>query len=578
MGFLGDGAIGHGAGFEPLDDLAGGLHFLQGDALCRVVEFHQTPQGVGLALVVHHVGVLPEPLIAAGTHRLPQGHNGLGIVHVILCSAAGAELVGAGGIQGGVHPQIQQVKGVVVPPLDTLADLLQADALHGADGIGEILVDDLLADAHRLKNLSGLVGLQGGNAHFGGDLHDAVEHGAVVVRNGLVGVLIQPVLFHQLGDALLGKIGVDGPGTVAQKGCKMVHIPGLRAFQNDGHGGALFGANQILLHGGHGQQGGNGHMVFIHPPVGEDDHIGPCPVGPVTLHKELVEGGFQGGVLVVQQAHRLHPEAGALHGANLHQLHGGDDGVVDLQHPAVFRLFLQEVAVRADVHRGVGDDFLPQGVDGRVGDLGEELLEIVKEGLMLFRQHRQGDIRAHGGDLLGAGAGHGQNGIVDVLIGVAEGLVELLPLSLGIHGHLFVGHRQLLQPHQVLIQPLAVGLPGRKGGLALLVGDDRFAHRVHQKHLARLEPGLAEDVFRRNVQHAHLGGEHQAAVFCNVVPGGPQAVSVQHRTHDVAVGEEDGGRAVPGLHHGGVVMVQIPLLPGHAGIVAPGLGNGNHHR
>ena len=64
-----------------------------------------------------------------------------------------------GGIQGGVHPQVQGIEGVVVPPLDTLGNLLQADALHRADGVGKVGVDDLPADAHRLKDLGGLVGL-----------------------------------------------------------------------------------------------------------------------------------------------------------------------------------------------------------------------------------------------------------------------------------------------------------------------------------------------------------------------------------------------------------------------------------
>ena len=577
VGLLGDGAIGHCPALEPLDDLTGRLHLLQGEALLREVEFHQPPQGVGLALVVHQVGILPEAAVVPILHRLPQGNDGLGIVHVILGGAAGAELVDAGGIQGGVHPQIQQVKGVVVPPLDALADLLQADALHGADGVGEILIDNVAANAHRLKNLSGLVGLQRGNAHLGGDLHDAVEHGGIIVRNGLMGILVQAVFLHLLGNALLGKIGIDGPRAVAQQGGKVVHIPRLRALQNDGDGGALLGADQVLFQCGHRQQGRDGHMVFIHPPVGQDQDIGARPVGPVALQEELIQRRFQRGILVVQQRHRLHPEAGAVHGPDLHQLHGGEDGIADLQHPAVFRLLLEQVAVGADVHRGIGDDLLPQCIDGRIGHLGKELLEIVEQRLVLFRQHRQRNVRAHGGDLLRTGAGHGQNGIVDILVGVAEGLIQLLPLLLGIDGYLFVGHAQLLQANQVGIQPLAVGLAGSEGGLAFLIGDHPFLHRIHQQHLAGLEPGLAQNVLRRNIQHAHLAGQHQTPVLGDVVPGGAQTIAVQHRAHHVAVGEEDGGGAVPGLHHGGVVVIQIPLLPGHAGIIPPGLRDGDHH-
>ena len=496
---------------------------------------------------------------------------------MILGTAAGAELVGTGGVQGGVHPQIQGVKGVVVPPLDTLPDLPQADALYGAHRIGKVTVDDLPADAHGLKNLGGLIGLQGGNAHFGGDFHDSVENGVVIIPDGLMGVFVQPVLFHQLRHALLGQVGVDGPGTVAKQGRKVVNVPGLRGFQDHGHRRPLLGADQILLGGGDGKQGGNRHVVFIHPPVRQNDDIGAVPVGPVHLNEEPVQGIFQGGVFVVQQADGLHPEARAVHIPDLHQLQGGEDWLANFQHPAVFRLLSQKIPVGADVDRGIRDDLLPHGIDGRVGDLGKKLLKIVKQGLMGFGQHRQWNVRTHGGDFLGAGFGHGQNGIVHILIGIPKGLIQLVPLLLGVHGHLVIGHRQLLQGHQILVQPLPKRLPVRKGGLALFVGDHLFLNGVHQQHSSGLQPGFAHNVFLRNVQHPYFGGDDEPPVLCNIVPGGPQTVPVQHGTHNIAVGKEDGGGAVPGLHHGGIIVVKIPLLPAHSRVVSPGLGNGDHH-
>ena len=393
-----------------------------------------------------------------------------------------------------------------------------------------------------------------------------------------MGVLVQPVLLHQLHDAFLGKVGIDGPGAIAQQGREMVYIPGFRAFQNHGNRSPLPGSHQILLYGGNSQQGRDRHMVFIHPPVGENDHIGTAPVSPVALHKEPVQGIFQRGILVIQQRNRLDFEAGAVHGTNLHQLHRGDDRIADLQNPAVFRLFLQQIAVRADVDRGVGDDLLPKRVDGRIGHLGKELLEIVEKGLMLFGQHRQGNVRAHGGDLLRAGSRHGQNGIVDVLVSIAKGFVQLIPELLGVHGNLLIGDGKLLQGHQVLIQPLAIGLPGGKSRLAFLVGNDFFPQGVHKEHLAGHQAGFAQDVLRGNIQHTHLGGQNQPAVFRDIISGGTQAVPIQHRAHNVAVGKENGGGAVPGLHHGGIVVVQIPLAPGHTGVVAPGLRDCDHHR
>lgn len=76
--------------------------------------------------------------------------------------------------------------------------------------------------------------------------------------------------------------------------------------------------------------------------------------------------------------------AGPVHVADLHQIHGGEDGVVDLEDCAVLRSFLQQIAAGAHIHRGVGDDLLADGVHGRVGHLGEELLEVAEQGLVLF--------------------------------------------------------------------------------------------------------------------------------------------------------------------------------------------------
>ena len=70
--------------------------------------------------------------------------------------------------------------------------------------------------------------------------------------------------------------------------------------------------------------------------------------------------------------------------------------MVDLQHRAVGAFFLQEVAVRTDIDSRIGHDFFPQGIDGRVGDLGKELLEIVEQQLVGLGEHGQGGIMSHG--------------------------------------------------------------------------------------------------------------------------------------------------------------------------------------
>ena len=268
VGLLGDGAVAHGAGFESLDNGRHRLHLVDGDAAALIeLEVQQPPQGMGLGRLVHQGGILLEGLVAALPDGLLQQQDGPGVVHVVLLVRAGPQLVNAGGVQRGVVAQAQGIEGLAVVPLHALLDLRQADALHPADCVGEVLVHHVPVDAQALEDLGGLVGLDGGDAHFGGDLHDAVEDGAVVVVDGRSGILIQHPQGHQLLYALLGQIGVDGLGAVAQEGGEVVDVPGLGALQDHGDCGALFRPHQILLQGGHRQQRGDGYMVLVHPTV-----------------------------------------------------------------------------------------------------------------------------------------------------------------------------------------------------------------------------------------------------------------------------------------------------------------------
>ena len=79
-----------------------------------------------------------------------------------------------------------------------------------------------------------------------------------------------------------------------------------------------------------------------------------------------------------------------------------------------------------------------------------------------------------------------------------------------------------------------------------------------------------------NVKNAHFRGKNQAIVVGHVITGGAQAVAVQGGTHHFAVGEQQGGGAIPGLHHGGVVVEHVAACGGDVGVLAPGLGHQHH--
>ena len=80
-----------------------------------------------------------------------------------------------------------------------------------------------------------------------------------------------------------------------------------------------------------------------------------------------------------------------------------------------------------------------------------------------------------------------------------------------------------------------------------------------------------------NVNGTHLRGQDHIPVVRDVVPGGAKAVAVQHRSQQVSVTEHDGGRPIPWLHHGRVIVVEILHLLGHGLVMPPGCRDHDHH-
>ena len=163
-----------------------------------------------------------------------------------------------------------------------------------------------------------------------------------------------------------------------------MYVPGFSGFQDQRHAGALFGFYQMLVHGGYGEQGGHGHMVFIHAPIRKDQDVRPFSVAAVHLHIQPFDGPLQPGVFIIGDRHHGDPEALLLHAFDLQQVGVGEDRIVHLQHVAVFRFFLQHIPLCADVDGGGSHDMLPDGVDGRIRHLREQLLEGVKQRMMGF--------------------------------------------------------------------------------------------------------------------------------------------------------------------------------------------------
>ena len=168
-----------------------------------------------------------------------------------------------------------------------------------------------------------------------------------------------------------------------------------------------------------------------------------------------------------------------------------DDRHVQRDLAAALRRRHQQVALAPGAGEDGGHQLLADRVERRVGDLGEELLEVVEQRLGAVGEDGQRGVGPHRADRLLAVVAHRAEDVLEVFERVAERLLAVEQgVVVGCSGRgPAAGH--LGQRDHVLAEPLAVGLRGGDPVLQLLVVDDPALLQVDQEHLARLEPALA---------------------------------------------------------------------------------------
>ena len=237
--------------------------------------------------------------------------------------------------------------------------------------------------------------------------------------------------------------------------------------------------------------------------------------------------------------------------------------------------FGEEVLLGPD--RGVDrrDQLFADGVQGGIGDLGEELLEVMEQQLRLVGQHGDRRVVAHGPHGFVPMGRHGADENLELLAGISEGPLPFLQRRQVEPGHV-VRLRQVVQVLHVLVQPGAIGLARTDLVLDLAVGDDAAADRVDQEQASGLQPSPREDPFGRDIQHAGFRRAHDEIILRHHVPEGPQSVAVQGRADAVAVARRDKGGTVPRFHEAGMVFVEGLLLVRHGLMVFPGFRDHHH--
>lgn len=170
MGFLADGAIAHRAGLKPLDDAFNRLDFIDGDRLIDGFDIEQAANGAFMLLIrIHLGGIFLVQLIIAGSAGHLQFIDGFRVEHMVF--AAGTPLMIAARFQCLIGRN--RLKGFLVPLNALFFEKLAVKAADTRGRAGKIFIHKLRGNAESFEYLCALVGLNGGNAHFGSNFDNA---------------------------------------------------------------------------------------------------------------------------------------------------------------------------------------------------------------------------------------------------------------------------------------------------------------------------------------------------------------------------------------------------------------------
>ena len=223
----------------------------------------------------------------------------------------------------------------------------------------------------------------------------------------------------QVVQRLDGQIRIDGAGAVADEQREVHHLARLAALDDQRHLRAGLLAHQAIVHRGHRQQAGNRRVGRIDAAVGEDQQRVAGIDGERGAGAQVVERVLQARLAILgaeQRRQRGRQQIARGDAAQLFQIAIGEDRMRQLERVAVLRRLVQNVALRADVADQRHHQLFADGIDGRIGDLREELLEVVEQRLRPVGEAGQRHIGAHGADRLLALRGHRRRaGCADLL-------------------------------------------------------------------------------------------------------------------------------------------------------------------
>ena len=385
----GDRAIAHRAGAEALQDVLGRFDLIDGDRRSlSELEFEQPAEGAeALGLIVDETRVLLEDVVSTFAGGVLQLEHRVRVEEVVL--ALSSPLVLASDLEGAVSPFGWVLReGVGLAFLDRLGQDVEPDTTEPADRAREVLVDDFGRETDRLEDLCAGVGGNGRNAHLGHDLQDA-EPGCLDVVGVRLGRIEIAEAEFAVGDHLVdgrkGEVRVDRIGAVTEQGADVVHFPDIARLDHEPNLGAGLVPHEVMVQGAAGEEGRNRAVDEAAASIGDDEHR--CAVGDrrVSIDAKSLDCGRKsvpatagieacaehGGAEAIRTLVAIERDDATEFGV-------GDDRIVEMDGSTGGRHGIEQIAFRADPSEQRGDDLLANCVERRVGDLGEQLLEVVR--------------------------------------------------------------------------------------------------------------------------------------------------------------------------------------------------------
>ena len=253
---------------------------------------------------------------------------------------------------------------------------------------------------------------------------------------GLVGILDAgdaPVA-RQLVDGVEHEVGVDRARAVADEHGEVVDLARLAGLEHEPRAQARALAHEVVVHGADGQQRRDRRALGAGGAVGEDEDVdaGRDVVGRLVAHVgQALLHPRRALVDRPRDVDRVRAEDVGGDRAQRLELRVAQDRLVHHELMGVLGRLGEQVALGADAGAQRHDDRLARGVDRRVGDLREELLEVAEQRRALIGEDRERGVVAHRADRLLARARHRGVQHAQVLLRVAEGELALAQRQLG---------------------------------------------------------------------------------------------------------------------------------------------------